>query len=256
MAVPSCPSHASPTSAGLAQGHQGAISPVTSQLLQQTARHSPSRAFRDPPSPDMVPVTQRGRGGRWQCAGNDASYPIFILNQTFMFSPKGFQAQTVCTESGGQQPEQRELQPHTWDYFFLEELWVSLCKGISDNGARQSPNRRKKINTVSYKHWETVFPQPKHRQQRSVTLSWEQPKALGSPERAWLQSPISSSWDRATTDKATALTTELGLRDSQLPRRNSPFPKARQSEKSLNHVRVTHARASDAPPNSAHQPPP
>lgn len=31
-------------------------------------------------------------------------------------------------------------------FFFFFALWASLCMGISDNGARQGPNRREKIH--------------------------------------------------------------------------------------------------------------
>lgn len=53
----------------------------------------------------------RRRGGRRRRAGRAASHTVFGLNQAFMLGPGGFHAQTVCTESGGRQPEPWELQP-------------------------------------------------------------------------------------------------------------------------------------------------
>lgn len=59
------------------------------------------------------------RGGRQQHAGRAASHTVFGLNQTFMLSPGGFQAQTVCTESGSRQPEPWELQPPLSGFFII-----------------------------------------------------------------------------------------------------------------------------------------
>lgn len=70
---------------------------------------------------------------------------------------------------------------------------------------------------------------------------------------ALLQTPISGIWARLTPSEAKAQPPMLGL-----PCCNSPFPKlgSQSSRKSLNRIRVSQARARDAPSHSAHQPPP
>lgn len=93
--------------------HGGALPPVSrfSTSAQAPGSHfphdlpapgaggaaQPSRGVSGATFPRRGSGQHRGRGGSRQCAGRAASYPVFILNQTFMFSPRGFQAQTVCT---------------------------------------------------------------------------------------------------------------------------------------------------------------
>lgn len=135
--VISCSFFAPPIISAPGSAHGGALPPVSRfshlrwprartpgnhfpcDLPEQAVWHSSPQAFQEPPSPDVAPATHWGRGDSRRCAGHAASYPVFVLNQTFMFSPRGFQSQTVCTESGSQQPEPRELQPPRLVFIFF-----------------------------------------------------------------------------------------------------------------------------------------
>lgn len=101
-------------------------------MQEQGAPRAGGRAWLSPgvlgttiPGPWLQPHT--GQGEAVGCAGHAAAYPVLGLNQTFMFLPGGFQAQTVCIESGGRQPEPREVQPpHLGLFCFTRVMGQSL----------------------------------------------------------------------------------------------------------------------------------
>lgn len=106
---------------GLTRGHAGArSSPSGWQSMALPGRFGNHH-------PWAVAAATQGQGEAVGCAGHAASYPVLGLNQTFMFLPGGFQAQTVCIESGGRQPEPREVQPpHLGLFCFTRVMGQSL----------------------------------------------------------------------------------------------------------------------------------
>lgn len=105
-----------------------------------------------------------------------------------MLSPRGFQAQTVCTESGGRQPEPRELQPRRLGLFSLKSYGPASAKGISDNEVRQ----KGKIKSCFLRAQRdcAAFAQPRQ-MQGAARHSSSAAQACGASGAALLEGPSS-----------------------------------------------------------------
>lgn len=241
--VISCSFFAPPIISAPGSAHGGALPPVShfSHLRWPCTRASQSH----------FPVALPGHFGatfpRCGSCSHAAPYPVCVLNQTFMFSPGGFQAQTVCTV---RRPTARAKGAPAimLGIIFLKRVMGQSLQGNFRQWCETEPEQKGQnpslvlIYTASCKHWEMV---------PSLRDLPAQRARFGSchPETSQLQTPVSHSWARATTGKAVA-PTPAGC--------NSLFPKSGRLEQQevTEPCRCESGRASDAAPNSAHQPPP